>query len=65
MYAETNRKIEKWTEIIAFAMVKVTPVCWISPKAIISFVLYFATDMGNNAFALPIAMWYKKLMDLN
>lgn len=32
--------------------------CFIIPKAIVSYFLYFTTDMGNDALELPIRMWY-------
>lgn len=58
MYDETNRQIEKWTEIIDVAVVKVTPVCGIAPKIILCYFLYFTTELGNDAFELSLAIWY-------
>lgn len=39
-------------------MVKVTPVCWILPKAIVCYYFYFTTGFQNDAFELPLAIWY-------
>lgn len=59
MYEETNRTVEKWTEIVAFVMAKATPLSWIAPKVIISYYLYFTSDMGDGAFELPLPIWYQ------
>lgn len=57
LYEKTNRRAEKWSEIIFILMAKVTPIAWLSPRVIISFFFYFTTDMGNEAFELPSPMW--------
>lgn len=57
IYDETNQRIENWTKIIYFFIMKVTPVCWIFPKFAISIFMYFTTDMGRDALKLPIPMW--------
>lgn len=57
LYEKTNEKTEKWSKILFFLMVKFTPIAWLSPKVIISFYLYFTTDLGNDALELPSPMW--------
>lgn len=65
MYNETNRQLEKCTEIIVLVMAKVSPVCWILPKVVVSLFLYFTTEVGNDALELPLQIWYmKKKIDL-
>lgn len=59
MYEKTNRQIEKSTEIITFVLVKLLPGFWISMKVIVSYFMYFTTDLRNDAFELPIEMWYE------
>lgn len=57
LYDKTNGKIEKWSKILYFLMVKLTPMSWLLPKVIISLFLYFTTDLGNDALELPSPMW--------
>lgn len=57
MCETTNQIVEKCSEIGAFAMIYVVIPCFILPKAIYSFFIYFTTDLGNDAFDLPIAIW--------
>lgn len=57
IHVETNRIAEKWCEIGHFAIAKVTPICLIFPKIIISYVIYFTTNAGNEAFELPLLFW--------
>lgn len=52
--------MEKWSGIGCFVIAKVTPVCWIMPKTIISYFLYFTADAGIEAFELPVFLWYAK-----
>lgn len=54
---KTNRQVEKWSEIAYFVLAKITPVCLILPRVIISYATYFATNAGNEAFELPFLFW--------
>ena len=54
---ETNRRVEKWCEIGHFVLVKMTPICLVFSRAIISYVIYFTTHAGNDAFELPLLLW--------
>lgn len=53
MYIEVNRQVEKLSDIAYLVMVKVTPVCLILPKIVISVFVYFTTDLGYDALELP------------
>lgn len=55
---ESIVQVEKWSRIIYFLMVKVTTVCGMSPKVIVSLYFFYAKDMGRDAFQLPVPMWY-------
>lgn len=57
MYVKTNQLIEQLTQIIVILMVKCLPAFWISMKVIVSYFMYFTTDMGSDAFEFPIDMW--------
>lgn len=57
-YEKVNQLLEKYSAIGFFVMAKVTPVCWIFPKAIICYCIYFMTDSGNTAFELPMFFWW-------
>ena len=58
MYSEIDHQIEKWSQIVYIVIAKITPVCFISPIFIYSLVIYFTTDLGNDAFELPLTVWY-------
>lgn len=54
MYSETNRLIEKWSEIIYFVAVNVLLPALMLPKYAISLVSYIVTDMpGSDALEMP------------
>lgn len=57
MYMETNRIIEKWSQIAFYFITTVTPVGFIFPKTIIVYWIYFTTDFENDAFDLPFDTW--------
>lgn len=54
---ETNRRVEKTTQIIHFVLVFVTPMCGILPHFMYVYLTYFTTDLGTEAFELPCPMW--------
>lgn len=62
IYEQTHQNVEKWTAIVDLFVAKSTVFSSISPKLIVSLVAYFSTDLGNEAFVLPIPMW---LVDLH
>lgn len=55
---ESDRIVELICKIIYIFMVKVFVPCFVCPRAMISFYLYFSTDLGCDAFDLPIPTWY-------
>lgn len=57
IFYQTNRLVEKCSRIIILVVTKITPLCWLAPQTIASFVTYFTTDLGNDAFELPVTMW--------
>lgn len=57
IYVEVNDRIEKWSQIVHFVLVNVSIPFLILPKYLVSFYLYYTTDMGNDAFELPLPMW--------
>ena len=57
LYTETSQKVAKWIKIVDIALVKITPTLTILPASIVSFFIYFTTDLGDSAFQLPFPMW--------
>lgn len=57
IYKNFNQFVEKYGEIGFFVMKNIIVPCDILPKAINSFFIYYITDVGNDAFKLPIPMW--------
>lgn len=58
IYEETNRRVDKWCEIMSFALIKLSPPSIAIPKIIISCFNYFVSDLGRNSYELPLLMWY-------
>lgn len=50
-------QVDKWANLLVFAMVNVTLPCVTIPKIVISFFAYYATDAGSDAFELPFTAW--------
>lgn len=57
MYEETNRLVEELSETIYFAATKLALPSFLLPKVFASYLIYFTTNAGNDAFDLPISMW--------
>lgn len=53
MYEKTNRLVEKVSNMIYIGMMKWGVPFFVLPKAIVSYVTYFTTDAGSEAFELP------------
>lgn len=49
--------VEKWSKIITFFITKVVLICGVFSRVIPSFIFYFFTDSGNEAFVLAVPMW--------
>ncbi|XP_031635350.1 uncharacterized protein LOC116348468 [Contarinia nasturtii] len=58
IYEEANEKTEKWTKFIEFLVMKVTLASVPTSFLVICYYLYFATDLGNEAFRLSFLMWF-------
>lgn len=58
IYANTNQSVEKVSDILYVVFIKVLLPSVIWPKFVISFVKYFATDLGGDAFDLPLPWWW-------
>lgn len=56
---DTNRLVERWCEVGEFVFVKVSPIGLVFPRVLVSYIVYFATDAGNEAFELPLLHWYE------
>lgn len=61
----TFKNVDKWTDIIFLAVVKITNVIGLSPKFIVSFYYYCAKDMGPDSFELPVSMWYVRDLSIH
>ena len=57
IYERVNEKNEKWTKILDFVLLRVTLPGVIMPNFIISYFLYFATDLGSESFRFPFPKW--------
>lgn len=57
IYMEANIFVEKWSSIIYVLFTKASVPIMILPLLILSYFLYFTTDLGRNAFQLPFVIW--------
>lgn len=58
IYTSTARKVQQRMDLFTLVMQKLTPILMMLPKFIISFCSYFTTDLGPDAFELPIPKWW-------
>lgn len=56
IFEEAVEQVEKWSKIMTFAT-QMAPLCGVLSRAAPSFFFYSTTDMGNEAFVLPVPMW--------
>lgn len=56
MHKKINDEIDWWTNTVFIAMVYVTLPAIFMPKCCLSYVLYFTTDLGNDAFTPAVPM---------
>lgn len=57
IYIGYIERIEKWCQNLTFAIMKVTLQCMMWPLFITSFVTYWTTNNGSDAFQLPFYAW--------
>lgn len=57
IYNQINPEVEKWCELIYFANMRVFFPVGMSLEFIFGFAMYFTTDLGNDAFAVPLPFW--------
>lgn len=57
IYQKSTQQIGKASRFLHVALLKITVHCMMWPIVIISFAKYFATDLGENAFELPLFGW--------
>lgn len=56
-YLNTNRQVERLSEIISMVVVRISLQCFMLPKCMVSFAVYFFTDSGSDSFELPFPLW--------
>lgn len=56
IFDEAIEQVEKWSKIMTLATI-LAPLCGVLSRAAPSIFFYFTTDLGNEAFALPVPMW--------
>ena len=59
IYVKVIHLIDKLSRFANLCILKVTLPCLILPRYVASFYIYFTTDVGNDAFELPLTMWYE------
>ena len=62
MFRTTNQIVEIMSRIIFFIMLKLTPALTYVPWSIYIYFNYFTTDLGNDAFELPMPIWLAKAL---
>lgn len=57
IYSKLNHKLEKYCKIVSMAFDVALP-GFVLPRAMHSFYMYFASNLGGDAFELPVPMPY-------
>lgn len=57
IYVKIIEKVEKWSRFIHIVLLYVTVPSFVLPKYVVSFYLFYTTDLGNDAFELPLPVW--------
>lgn len=57
MYKDRLANVEKWSEILQFALINISLPCIMIPLFVTSFILYLTTDTGSDAFQFPFGIW--------
>lgn len=65
MCEKTNRLAEKISKLIQFVIVDVSVVGFVLPIGIYSYFIYFTTELGADAFELPIPSWWVDFLGVN
>lgn len=58
MYEKTNHLMEKISKIVYFIIMNSSILGFVIPIAIISYLKYYTTNLGEDAFDLSIPVWY-------
>lgn len=53
---ENIERVEKWTKVLTIFLY-VMPLLGVLSRAIPSFFFFLVTDLGNEAFQLPVPLW--------
>lgn len=54
---ETAQQVEKISKIVFFVVLQLFPPGTMIPVLVVSFIKYYSTGSGEDAFQLPLAMW--------
>lgn len=54
IYTKPDQQLEKLNGILQLVIVKVIPFSVVIPKYLTCFLMYFITDLGNDAFEIPL-----------
>lgn len=57
VFKMTIHRIDKWNRMIYLCMSKGVPLVVIWPTYIASFIIYYTSDLGEDAFTLPTPVW--------
>lgn len=60
-FSKANQQAERLTEFVFLVVVKISLQCFMLPRCIFSFGVYFFTDSGSDSFGLPVPLWYEFL----
>ena len=58
IYEIVNQRIEEFSKIVYFGMIKMSPIGFVVPKFLGYMFIYFTTDLGKEALKLPLPMWF-------
>lgn len=57
IYTETGETIQKWTRISKYGLLVLLPGCVVVLPLLVNLKTFFTSDVGADAFELPLLMW--------
>lgn len=57
LFFKADQQVEQLSGITFTVLVKILLQCFMLPKCIVSYGVYFITDSGNESFQMPVPFW--------
>lgn len=58
MYEEANETVEKWSNLVHVAFIKISSPCVCFPCLFVSYFLLYTSESKDDVYILPFKPWY-------